>query len=218
MEKAIRICWILTVLNLLAAVTALLTWGGGPVPVHFGFDGSVNRTAAPVVGFLSIPTIAGAVLLVTVFAVRSEPGRRNLEHSAKLFCVVLVGSFIVLAAGEAAIIAAAHGAANVASLIPVMVGLLLMAVGNFLPKSQRNFTLGIRNRWTLSSDAVWRRTHRFAGPLMMAAGALCAVTPWITPSSRQAGALLTSILLLAALLPSAYSYYAWLQEGRPRLN
>ncbi len=52
---------------------------------------------------------------------------------------------------------------NVTVIIPLFVGLLFIAIGNYLPKTKRNYTMGIKLPWTLNSDENWRRTHRLGG-------------------------------------------------------
>ena len=45
------------------------------------------------------------------------------------------------------------------SLLPA-VGLLFIMIGFMIRKAKRNFFIGIRTPWTLSSDKVWDETHR----------------------------------------------------------
>jgi len=42
-------------------------------------------------------------------------------------------------------------------------------------KTKRNFFIGIRTPWTLSSDAVWDETHRVGAQLFKISGALALV-------------------------------------------
>ncbi|MCI9162182.1 MAG: SdpI family protein [Lachnospiraceae bacterium] len=42
----------------------------------------------------------------------------------------------------------------------------------YLPKIQSNFYIGIKTPRTLSSDIVWRKTHRLGGKLYVACGIL----------------------------------------------
>jgi len=41
---------------------------------------------------------------------------------------------------------------------------------NYLTRVEPNWFVGIRTPWTLSSDTVWRKTHRTGGLLMVIAG------------------------------------------------
>src|SRR5206468_3511991 len=42
----------------------------------------------------------------------------------------------------------------------VLMAAFLIVLGNFIGRLRPSWFVGIRTPWTLSSDAVWRRTHR----------------------------------------------------------
>jgi uncharacterized membrane protein len=58
-----------------------------------------------------------------------------------------------------------------AAMLPMM-GLLFIFIGYMLRKAKRNFFIGIRTPWTLSSDVVWDKTHQLGSVLFMLSGAL----------------------------------------------
>jgi uncharacterized membrane protein len=58
-----------------------------------------------------------------------------------------------------------------AAMLPFM-GVLFIAIGFMMKKAKRNFFIGIRTPWTLSSDYVWDETHRIGATLFMASGLL----------------------------------------------
>src|SRR5699024_5828429 len=57
-------------------------------------------------------------------------------------------------------------------LIPTLVGLLLIIIGNYLPKVPKNNSLGIRNKWTKKNEFVWKKAHRFTSLVYILVG-LC---------------------------------------------
>jgi uncharacterized membrane protein len=61
-----------------------------------------------------------------------------------------------------------------AAMLPFM-GVLFIAIGFLLRKAKRNFFIGIRTPWTLSSDTVWNKTHQLGATLFMASGALAII-------------------------------------------
>jgi uncharacterized membrane protein len=50
------------------------------------------------------------------------------------------------------------------------IGLLFIFIGFMLRQAKRNFFIGIRTPWTLSSDTVWNETHRVGAVLFMISG------------------------------------------------
>ena len=54
----------------------------------------------------------------------------------------------------------------------LVLGVLLIALGNVMPKARMNGLFGVRTSWSMSSDEVWRKSQRFGGFTAVAAGAL----------------------------------------------
>ena len=61
---------------------------------------------------------------------------------------------------------------NMGSAIMPAIGLIFVFAGIMMRKAKRNFFVGIRTPWTLSSDWVWDRTHRIGSVLFVLSGAL----------------------------------------------
>jgi uncharacterized membrane protein len=57
------------------------------------------------------------------------------------------------------------------AMLPAL-GILFFFVGYMMRRAKRNFFIGIRTPWTLSSDRVWDETHRLGSLLFMISGVL----------------------------------------------
>jgi uncharacterized membrane protein len=57
------------------------------------------------------------------------------------------------------------------AMLPAM-GLLFIFAGIMMRQAKRNFFIGIRTPWTLSSDRVWDETHRLGSILFIVSGIL----------------------------------------------
>jgi uncharacterized membrane protein len=88
------------------------------------------------------------------------------------------------------------------SNIMLPVGVLMAVLGNFMGKFRKNFFIGIRTPWTLASDEVWLRTHRLAGKLMVAGGAVVVLTSF----SKELIGVAIAAILIASFAPLVYSY------------
>ena len=97
-------------------------------------------------------------------------------------------------------------------VVPGLVGLLFIIIGNYMGKIKLNWFMGIRTPWTLSSEEVWNKTHRFGGKMFMLAGLLM-MAEIILPISWK---LPTFIIMMIVLLfgTIGYSYVAYLQEKK----
>lgn len=61
-----------------------------------------------------------------------------------------------------------------AAMMPAL-AVLFYYMGIMIEKAERNFFIGIRTPWTLSSDRVWNKTHALGGKLFKAAAILTAL-------------------------------------------
>ncbi|WP_440772343.1 SdpI family protein [Natronorubrum sp. DTA28] len=125
-------------------------------------DGTMSKTAA----LVFLPALSAGLLGVFALLPRIDPNRANIEAfrpSYDWFVVLFTGFLFVIHVG---IIAFNLGyqfdfvALIVASLAP-----LFYFVGIVLENAKQNWFVGIRTPWTLSSEAVWDRTHELGSKL-----------------------------------------------------
>src|SRR5258708_3634524 len=69
-----------------------------------------------------------------------------------------------------------------AQIVPVMLGLAMISIGNLLPRTRPNLAVGIRTRATLANRALWMRTHRSAGYLLVTLGFVIVLSAIAGPS------------------------------------
>lgn len=60
----------------------------------------------------------------------------------------------------------------VSLVIPLGAGLLFIIIGYYLQHIKPNWFFGIRTPWTLSSDIVWEKTHKYGSKIFMLGGLL----------------------------------------------
>ena len=94
----------------------------------------------------------------------------------------------------------------------ILLGLLFLLVGNYLPKCRQNYTVGIKVPWTLASEANWDATHRMAGKLWVAGGVLIlllVIQPWI-----PAFPISLVLILAVTFIPMIYSFVYYLRNEK----
>lgn len=91
-------------------------------------------------------------------------------------------------------------------------GVLMIALGNVLPKLPRNGLVGIRTPWTLADPAVWERTHRVGGYLLTAAGLVSLAS--LPAAGKRAARLPLAATLGAIGLSAAYSLVTYMRRAR----
>src|ERR1044072_4436394 len=159
----------------LIAVTAIASAIAYPrlpetVPSHWNLQGQVNGWQPRGRAAFLMPI----VLLVLWGVMRGlpalDPRRANYVKFQPTYDFVVNAVLTVLALINLAVIGAALGAPiSIHRLVPIAFGVMLIAIGNQLPRARPNWWFGIRTPWTLSNDRVWERTHRVGGYLMVAA-------------------------------------------------
>ena len=57
---------------------------------------------------------------------------------------------------------------------PIMIifGLLFIVMGNFMPKIEKNRTLGLKTKWSMYNEVTWQKSHRFVGFVSVIVGIL----------------------------------------------
>ncbi|HIE25035.1 MAG TPA: DUF1648 domain-containing protein, partial [Anaerolineales bacterium] len=147
---------------------ALTIWAWGKIPAdaqipfHWNIEGEIDKYASKAVGLLVGPFTVFSLALLLIFIPRMEPRQENFAQSQKAYKVI-VGGVLIFVSGLHlfAILTALGYEIDIVKVMAFSLGILFMAIGNYLGKSRSNFTLGIRTPWTLSSERAWNKTHRF---------------------------------------------------------
>jgi uncharacterized membrane protein len=98
-------------------------------------------------------------------------------------------------------------------VLPIGIGILLVLIGNLLPRARPNWFVGIRTPWTLSSDRVWEKTHRIGGRVFVAGGILILLSALGPP--RLSSIVLVTVIVLCTATVLIYSYAEWKREQSP---
>lgn len=142
------------------------------IPVHWNFRGLIDGYG-PRSFIYGIPVL---MLLLQTLPALATRGASSSVHA------ITTGILAFFACLQAVIIAAAMGKnPDVIRLVCAGISLLIMFLGRQMPGLPRNYWVGIRTPWTLTSDYVWQETHRRAEQAMRwggLAGAALTLTPW----------------------------------------
>ena len=93
-----------------------------------------------------------------------------------------------------------------------IMGVAFIFIGNYLPKTKQNATMGIKIKWVYTSEENWNQTHRIGGKVWVIIGFLCLP---ITFLPLNIGLTLLPILLaIAVIVPTVYSYLYYKKESR----
>lgn len=194
-------------LGLIAAMLAVSAWAWphtpALVPVHFGADGQVDRMGSRAEALLMLPATATVMALLMAALPWLMPRNSRLERSQAPYLVGWLGTVLLLAGLHVAMAMNAVGApVDVARIAVGLVGALLAVIGNYMGKARYNYVVGLRTPWTLSSEAVWDRTHRLFGPWTMLGGLAIVIAAVLIPPSPSGHQALLAVTLAGALVPA----------------
>lgn len=193
--------------TLITAVVSLLVYPRLPprVAMHWSLAGEPNGYGSSLLAAVMVPAMILAVRAVAGLLPRIDPKGENYRKFAGTYWLIFNGVMLFMGLVHLAVLAYGLGApVRMERLIPAGVGVLLMVVGNYLTRVQPNWFVGIRTPWTLSSESVWRRTHRVGGWLMAGGGALMAVAAFLP--TRVHLVIFFTTLALVSVVPLVLSY------------
>jgi uncharacterized membrane protein len=103
-------------------------------------------------------------------------------------------------------------AVDMVRIVVGAIGVLLVVLGNVLPKSQPNWIAGIRLPWTLADRANWQATHRLGGRLVLAGGIVIILATLATADAPVLLAIMIAAVLLPMLIATVYSWRLWRRD------
>lgn len=181
------------------------------MPTHWNVSGDVDGWSSRPWGAFIVPVFLLVMLAVFYLLPKIDPRGPNYAKFRGTYEVVIIAIMVFMLGVQLVILASALGKnVSVDRVMPIGIGILFMVIGNLLPRMRPNWFIGVRTPWTLSSDRVWDRTHRFGGRLFVAAGALILLTPLVAP--RLAEPVLIGCAVGVSVILLAYSYIIWKQE------
>ena len=182
------------------------------MPIHWDSAGHVNGYGSRSFGVLAMPcTATGIYLLFYVFPL-IDPRAGNygkFKSSYQTIKCLTVTIFLVTQIGM--ILAGLGVRINVSMITGAAVSVLFILLGNVMGRFRHNYFVGIRTPWTLASEEVWRKTHRFAGPVWVLGGLFNLALTLFAGRFMAAGTLF--VVAIMALLPCVYSYLVFRRIG-----
>lgn len=147
-----------------------------------------------------------AVHLCCLFFTMKDKGNQNQSKKALelVFWIVPIISFFATGICMKAVFNLPY---EPTFFVFVLLGILFMLIGNYLPKCRRNFTLGIKVKWTLCNDENWNMTHRFGGKVWMVGGLLLLVLAFIPEQVFIVTFLPVLLFMICAPILYSYLYY-----------
>ena len=201
-RKNWKLLTITSVIILLPMLAGVLLWNRLPeqLPRHWNVAGEIDGWMSKPMAVFGMSLLMLAVQWICMVATASDP--KKAAHSEKVLHLVLWILPVLTVVMYTVTYAVALGKdVQMELIMPVLLGLMFVIIGNYLPKCKQNYTIGIKIPWTLDSEENWYKTHRFAGRLWTVCGLIIIVTGFFGGYL----AVLTAALVMV-FAPMIYSY------------
>jgi uncharacterized membrane protein len=183
------------------------------VITHWNFAGAPDGWSGRAFAAFFFPGILAAMYVLFLVLPRLDPRQERYAEFAKVYNIfrniilfILAGVYFVASLDNIGF------NLNIGIISSVFIGLLFIILGNYLGKIKMNWFIGIRTPWTLSSETVWNKTHRFGGKVFIFCGALMIVAGFLPVAWRLPLFIADIIVLILGTV--VYSYFAYLKEKK----
>lgn len=200
-----------SLITLLPMVFGIIFWNELPeqMTTHWGIDGAADGQSSAAFAVFGLPLILLVINWLCIFFTSLD--KKNAEQNPKVFGIIFWIIPVISLLTNGLIYATAFGKQlNVALLMPALFGLLLIFIGNYLPKCKQNYTMGIKIKWTLENEENWNATHRFGGKAWVLGGLLILFTALLPEDAMMIATLI--LLFISVFVPVFYSYFYYRKQ------
>ncbi len=202
-----------SIIILLPIVIGMILWNKLPdkLPTHWNSAGEIDGWSSKSFAVFGLPGFLFAVHWICVLASSADPKKQNIE--GKVLNIVLWTCPIISVLGAVLMYGTALGMEfRVEKIIPLLVGVVFIMVGNYLPKCKQSYTMGIKLPWTLNDEDNWNRTHRLGGKLWVACGVVIILSMFLP--NKFMVAIFLSVVAVAVFVPTVYSYLIFREKEK----
>ena len=201
-KKHLKILIITSIVSLLPILAGLILWNQLPdqIPTHWNGEGEIDGWSSKPFAVFGLPLILLAAHWLGTFCMLADPKRQNQTGKILQISFWIVPVLSIALSGVTYSSSMGIGV-RVEVILPLLLGILFVVLGIYMPKCKQNYTIGLKLPWTLHSEENWNRTHRLAGWLWVGGGL-------VTMGTAFFGNVLLALvpILLMALIPTVYSY------------
>ena len=205
--KKNKLLSITTIVCLLPLILSFVLYKKLPeeVAIHFNGAGVADNYVPKAVAAFGLPFLMAAINSFTHFTIDNDPKKMNASSALKymgkwtapILSIILMPVTLFIALGYKI---------PIVIISQAIVGVVIVACGNYMPKCKQNYTVGIKLPWTLSSEENWNKTHHMAGYLWILGGISIIIVSCIRMPSIPLTLVVISII---TIIPFLYSFWLY---------
>ena len=202
---------ITTLIAALPILVGLILWNQLPdqMATHFNIAGEADGWSGKAFAVIGLPMILVGVHLICALATLADPKKQNI--SDKMFRLVLwICPVLSIFVNGGVYLYSLGFPVDMSRICMIMVSVVFLIIGNYMPKCRQNYTVGIKVPWTLADPENWNKTHRLAGWLWILSGVLMGIAAIL---NKMNVVIMFCVILMAAFVPMIYSYVYYVRHG-----
>ncbi|PFW56160.1 hypothetical protein COL13_16905 [Bacillus cereus] len=183
----------------------------GEVPSHINVSGEVDGYMSKMGMLILDVAVMIFIYVLAIILPKLDPRYANYGKFSKAYMMMNGAILFFLFASNMMGLANALGYnIPIGIVVNIMIGILFVVLGNYMQQCKPNFFIGIKTPWTLSSEEVWRKTHRLGAKIMMIGGIVIMISAFL-PGMWKIISLL-SVVIILVVGTMVYSYVAYKKE------
>ncbi len=209
-----------TIFKLLARLPLMVTLTSffflpDEVPVHFNSNNQVDRLGSKYELLILPFVILFLGIIFLLIANHLDKKEKNGSNNYNILitvgiCILAIFNiltYVTIYLAFAGLQESATAPIDVPSLVTLLFGFMMIVTGNIIPKAKMNSMLGLRTKWSMSSEEAWKKSQRFGGYAAIISGVLMIVESLIF-SEMTTIIVMLCIIVVMAIVDTVYSYYA----------
>lgn len=196
-----------TIVCLLPIILSIVLYDKLPnsIPIHWNINGVADNYAPKFLGAFGLPVIMALINLFVGIVMEYDPKKSNYSIALKKIMVWIIPIITVILM-PITLFKSLGIDIDLNIILPIIIGVLFLMIGNYLPKCKQNFTMGIKLPWTLASEENWNKTHHVAGYIWMFSGLAYIISSFLSIKIVE---LIIGLILLDVIVPIIYSFYLY---------
>jgi len=179
--------------------------------MQWNMERNPNWYAPKIVGAFGLPIFLIVLKIIINLRTYNSPKKENISKVMQIFriwftpvlSIVIVPLFLLMNLGSEF---------PIKMTIFILIGIVLVFSGNYLPKNRQNFIEGIRNAWTLNNPENWNKTQRLASILWIIGGILFIILAFLPVKTITVVIAIITIMTMTLIAPIVYSFILYTKE------
>lgn len=183
------------------------------IPAHYGANSEVNRWGSKYESLIiPVMTAVFGYFILGLDKILLKKGSSGKNNEGVLL-IAGIGMLLIFNVMNAYMLYAAFKqvknlneiSVDLYSMMTIVLGAVLILIGNVMPKTKKNSIVGLRISWSMKNDVTWKKCQRFGGITFIIAGVLMILCgAWI--HGAQVMLYMLAIVLVTTMADVIYAY------------